>query len=82
MIRKITLDGRVLVGVVLASTVATAFLTDYLLQQWLVFAVAGEAIFGWFIPRSVSIVSALWAGVVCGVGLDLLAALFQSVYGG
>jgi hypothetical protein len=80
--RKALSDGRTLMCVFLASTIATAFAADYLLREWLLFAMFGAALFvGSFIPRSISILSAVWGGTICGVGLALLIALYRAVYG-
>jgi hypothetical protein len=80
--RKALSDGRVLICVFLAFTVTTAFVTGYLLREWLLLVVFGAAmVVGSYIPKSISIPSALWGGMVCGVGLALLAALYRAAYG-
>jgi hypothetical protein len=79
--RKTLSDGRVLICVFLVSTVVSAFVTDYLIREWLLLAIVGAGIFGWFFPKSTSVFSALWAGAICGAGIALLVFLYRAAYG-
>jgi hypothetical protein len=79
---RVLQDVRFLILVVATTTILVAFATDYLVREWLAFAVLGAGFLlmgGLVVPRRISLGSAIWAGTLFGAFVAWLAAMFRAV---
>lgn len=72
-------DPRILLALVVASAAAT-LLAGYLVRDWWLLVIVPAAMIGWIVPRTISVASALWAGMILGLGVTCAIALYRIVY--
>ena len=74
-------DVRVLVILLIMTTAGTAFALNQFLRNWLIAVLFVVGAIGWgYIPKTISLLPALWAGVWFGTFFAAIAALYRYLY--